>query len=152
MPDELPEREEAGTLSTPAIASLSAGISYLNKQTLSAVSEHEKRLFERLRERLMSLPEYHVYLPEYSGSTLMFHRSGIPSDKIGQYLSDRGICVRTGYHCAALAHQSLGTPDGGGVRVSFGSFNRECEIDTLFQTLRRMEWLHEIKANESEPN
>ncbi len=144
MPDELPERAEAGTLPTPAIAGLAAGLDYLKKQGCSALHKHDCSLFRALHERLEALKHYHVYLPEYQGSTLMFSRDGIPSDKIGAYLSERGICVRTGYHCAALAHKTLHTPDGGGVRASFGPFNTLHDVDALYRALRQMEWTHEV--------
>ena len=139
MPDELPERAEAGTLPTPAIAGLAAGLDYVQSVGLAAIASHERALFRALRERLETLPGYHVYLPEHEGSTLMFDREGMPSDKIGAYLSSRGICVRTGYHCAALAHRTLRSPDGGGVRVSFGPFNTLREVDALYGALRQME-------------
>ncbi len=101
MPEEFPERAEAGTLPTPAIAGLCEGIKYIRQVGTEEILSHEKRLFVQLKERLQSLPNYQIYLPEYAGSTLMFARKGIPSDKIGAYLSSRGICVRTGYHCSA---------------------------------------------------
>ena len=145
MPDELPERAEAGTLPTPAIAGLAAGLDYVRSVGLEAISAHERALFRALRERLETLDGYQLYLPEYEGSTLMFYREGVPSDRIGTYLAERGICVRTGYHCAALAHRTLHSPDGGGVRVSFGPFNCLHDIDVLYNTLRQMERLHEIK-------
>ena len=138
MPETLPERGEAGTLPTPAIAGLCAGLQYLEEVSLEQIRLHERGLFCRLRDRLDSLVGYHLYLPEFEGSTLMFHREGVPSEHIGQYLSKRGICVRTGYHCAALGHRTLHTPDGGGVRVSFGPFNRAREVDLLYQTLKEM--------------
>ncbi len=144
MPATLPERAEAGTLPTPAIAGLSAGISYLNKQDRVALFEHDRTLFRALCERLETLADYHVFLPEYEGSTLMFYRDGISSDKIGAYLSEHNICARTGYHCAALAHRTLHTPDGGGVRVSFGPFNTLREVDTLYRSLKNMERMHEV--------
>ena len=139
MPDMLPERGEAGTLPTPAIAGLCAGVSYLARRNIAPIAAHERMLFRRLNEQLQSLPHYHVYLPEHEGSTLMFHRDGVSSDKIGQYLAGRGNCVRTGYHCAALGHKTLQTPDSGGVRVSFGAFNRERDVDMLYSALREME-------------
>ncbi len=145
MPEELPERVEAGTLPTPAIAGLAAGIDYVQSVGLDRIAAHERSLFRALRERLESMDGYHIFLPEYEGSTLMFYREGIPSDKIGAYLSERGICVRTGYHCAALAHRTLRSPEGGGVRVSFGPFNTLRDVDTLYGALRQMEWDHEIK-------
>lgn len=145
MPDVLPERAEAGTLPTPAIAGLCEGVKYIRNIGIDAIHKHEQHLFTRLAERLKSLEGYHIYLDEYPGSTLMFHREGYSSEKIGQYLSRRGICVRTGYHCSALGHQALATPDGGGVRVSMGLFNRVSDIDALYSILKNMEYNHEIK-------
>jgi cysteine desulfurase family protein len=139
MPDALPERGEAGTLPTPAIVALSTGVDYLSRLDTDSVAAHDRALFRHLCERLENMKGYHIYLPEYEGSTLMFHRDGIASDRIGQYLAHRGICVRTGYHCAALGHQTLQTPDGGGVRVSFGLFNCKKDVDTLCDVLRKME-------------
>lgn len=146
MPAMLPERAEAGTLPTPAIAGLAAGISYLQRQDIGQTVEHDRTLFRALRERLVSLADgaYRVYLPEYEGSTLMFERRGMSADRLGAYLSEHGICVRTGYHCAALAHKTLHTPDGGGVRVSFGPFNTLRDVDALYTALRYMERTHDI--------
>lgn len=138
MPSELPERTEAGTLPTPAIAGLSAGLDYVHSVGLDEIAAHERTLFRALRERLETLDGYHIFLPEYEGSTLMFVRDGVPPDRIGTYLSEHGICVRTGYHCAALAHRTLHTPDGGGVRVSFGPFNTLRDVDALYNALRQM--------------
>ncbi len=148
MPSELPERVEAGTLPTPAIAALDAGVRYLQKRGLAAVHEHECRLFDALSERLSSLRGYTVYLPEYRGSTLLFNRDGVDADTIGRALGDRGICVRTGYHCAGLGHRTLGTPPGGAVRVSFGLFNTLRDVDALTLALRNMEALHETAPTE----
>ena len=138
MPATLPERGEAGTLPTPAIAGLCAGLEYLEKVALESVGAHERALLCRLRDRLDSMKGYHIYLPEFEGSTLMFHREGVKSEEIGRYLAARGICVRTGYHCSALGHATLHTPDGGGVRVSFGPFNRAAEVDQLYRALLEM--------------
>ncbi len=135
MPDDLPERGEAGTLPTPAIAGLCAGVRYLSNHAAFDIHSYEKRLYCALRERLEHLKDIRIYLPEYEGSTLLFSHGRFPADHLGQLLAHRGICVRTGYHCAALGHQTLKTPDGGAVRVSFGAFNRLREIDTLYAAL-----------------
>jgi cysteine desulfurase family protein len=138
MPATLPERGEAGTLPTPAIAGLCAGLAYLEKASIESIGDHERALFCRLRDRLDSMKGYHIYLPEFEGSTLMFHREGVKSEEVGRHLAKRGICVRTGYHCAALGHATLHTPDGGGVRVSFGPFNRATDVDQLYRALLEM--------------
>ena len=144
MPDVWPERGEAGTLPTPAIAGLWAGVSTLLRYDSAHILSHEQMLFDRLCERLLHRKGYTVYLPEHRGSTLMFHREGISSERIGRYLAEHGICVRAGYHCAALGHQTLGTPDGGGVRVSFGLFNTARDVDMLCRALEEMEHGFEV--------
>ncbi len=146
MPDEFPERGEAGTLPTPVITSLQAGIEYLGGIGQEKMVEHDRALFERLRDRLSDMAGYRIYLPEVSGSTLLFEKDGLPCDRIGSYLGEHGICVRSGYHCAPLAHKTLGSSEGG-VRVSFGAFNTKEDVDTLCRTLRRMDFCHEVGGN-----
>ena len=145
MPDDYPERGEAGTLPTPAITSLAAGIGYVEQLGTEAILAHEKALFAALHERLSSLTGYRVYLPELQGSTLLFSREDIAAEHIGEYLARHGICTRSGYHCAALGHATLQTPQGGATRVSFGPFNTLHDVEALYRTLRRMEFLHEVK-------
>jgi selenocysteine lyase/cysteine desulfurase len=46
------------------------------------------------------------------------------------------ILVRTGLHCAPLAHQSLGTFPEGTVRLSMGYFNTPDEIKRAAEALK----------------
>ncbi|MBQ8717735.1 MAG: aminotransferase class V-fold PLP-dependent enzyme [Clostridia bacterium] len=144
MPDEFPERGEAGTLPTPIITSLEAGIEYLRGVGTEHVREHELALYRRLAEQMSTWDGYDILLPQKAGSVLSFRRAGMASDDIGNHLAKEGICVRSGYHCAPLAHKTLGTDDGGTVRVSFGLFNTPAQVDALCRTLRQMEFLHEV--------
>ena len=43
--------------------------------------------------------------------------------------SKYGIAVRGGYHCAGLAHKTVGTWGTGGVRISVGPFNSIKDIE-----------------------
>ena len=144
MPNDFPERGEAGTLPTPSITSLGSGIAYLRAVGVEQIHRRECLLFSRLAEQLSELPSYRVICPECVGSTLSFVREGIPCDRIGAHLAAQGICVRTGLHCAPLAHQTLQTADDGSVRVSFGPFNTASQTDALYRALKQMEFLHEL--------
>ena len=135
MPADPPERYEAGTLPTPAIAGLEAGIRSL-KGEMDAIALREAHLFSALRERLESLGGYHVYAPLHAGSTLLFNHNKLNATAIGQYLAEKGICVRTGLHCAPMAHRALHTPESGAVRVSFGRYNTLSDVDALWQALK----------------
>ncbi len=146
MPDLSPERFETGTLPTPCIAGLSEGISYLSKFTPEEIATHEIAIFDRLKYMLMNSPELKakIYLPEARGAVMLFNMEGVSSETVGRYLSQKGICVRSGYHCSALGHKALGTEGIGAVRVSFGIFNTVNDVELLVRALKELR--EEIKT------
>ena len=135
MPDEPPEKYEAGTLPTPSIAGLCEGINFVRELGESRIIGHERMLWKYAYEKLSSLGnKIKIYAPNHSGSILLFNILGVKSEKAGELLSDMGICVRCGYHCAPLAHATLDTQrDGcdGAIRASFGVFNTKRDVDDL---------------------
>ena len=136
MPEDLPERLEAGTLPVPAIAALREGLKAVRKRDLYMIEEHERRLYEMMTDRLSSLPFVKQYMTEYRGPCLLFNVIGASSAAIDEELSRRNVCIRSGFHCAALAHKALGTGDFGAVRCSFGMYTTEKDIDLFVQALK----------------
>ena len=137
MPEELPERLEAGTLPVTAIAGLFGGLSHVMEIGLPEIENRVKGLFFAARDRIESLPGFEIYQPETAGAVLLFNKVGIPSTEVARALDKAGICVRAGLHCAPLAHKALGTPAGGAVRLGFGAFNTVKEIDALWRVLQQ---------------
>ena len=135
MPEEIPERYEAGTVSTPCIAGLWAGLRTVMDKGVENISAGEKQIITKLRDTLGSMKKVDVYAPWYDGGILLFNVSGVSSETVASELNRRGICVRGGYHCAGLAHRTLGTPEGGAVRVSVGMFNKPSEADTFVREI-----------------
>ncbi len=138
MPEDPPERYEAGTLSTPAIAGLLAGVQYIRQVGLDRIRAHLTSWNRRLRERLETDPRVEILTPEADGAILLFRMAGIPSERVGAELNHRGICVRAGLHCAPLAHQTLGTFPDGAVRVSPGIFTRPAEADAFWNVIKEV--------------
>ena len=136
MPDQLPERLEAGTLPTPAIAALGEGIKFVRSVGTDEISRHSAQLFTLTLDRLSSLKGVKVYAPKHQGSTLLFSVNGIPSDTVSSHLDKNDICTRSGFHCCPLGHSALGTPEDGAVRISYGIFNRESDIDVLYRAVK----------------
>lgn len=136
MPTHTPERFEAGTLPTPSIVGLLAGIRFLEERGVEEIHAHECALFEAAKERLLSLPRVRVFAPRFSGAVLLFEKEGVPSASLANELGKRGICTRAGLHCAPLAHNAIGTPKGGAVRISFGPFNTLSDLDALYHALK----------------
>lgn len=133
MPQEPPERYEAGTLPTEIIAGLYEGIKEINNIGLKNIREHEEYMYSLIYERLSKNKKIKIYGDE-KGSVLLFNILGIPSDNVGEYLASKNIAVRTGYHCAPLAHKALETykdSKHGAVRVSFDIFNTKDEAEYL---------------------
>lgn len=139
MPSEPPERYEAGTLNVPAAAGLSAGLEFLNSVGLEAVARREEALFQYALERLGGIRGVKIYAPTACGPVLGFNLSDISPDGVANALGKGGICVRGGYHCAPLAHRTLGSDKQGSVRMSFGCFNTRADIDALCRGIAAIE-------------
>lgn len=135
---ELPERYEAGTLPTPAIAGLCEGVRTVRALGIERIAEHERELFRRALIGLSQIEGVRIYCPHHEGSVLLFNKDGIDSEELCLALSERGICTRGGYHCSALGHKTLGTTNGGALRVSFGVYNSSYDVDKLCEALREI--------------
>lgn len=133
-----PERYEGGTLCTPAIAGLCQSLDFISGIGYAQIKAHEQKLWARAYDQLSGISGIKVYAPDHAGSVLLFNLDGINADEIGGELSRRGFCLRTGYHCAPLAHKALGTQDGGALRMSFGLFNTDSEVDILCKNVREI--------------
>lgn len=138
MSEEAPERYEAGTLPLPAIVGLCEGIAAIEQIGIDKVESHERDLFEMAKRELSAINRVKIYCPQYSGSVLLFSIDGKDSERVCEYLANKNICVRGGYHCAALAHRALGTDQCGAIRASFGVFNSERDIEALCRAIKEL--------------
>ena len=137
MPNDLPERLEAGTLPVEAILSLKAGIAFLNEVGISPIRTKEEALAAYLRERMLSLPFLRLYMAkDRSGSVVLFNLRNRSPAEVASQLDDCGIALREGLHCAPLAHRLCGTEESGALRASVGYFNTRDDIDYLIDTLK----------------
>ncbi|MGL5710290.1 MAG: aminotransferase class V-fold PLP-dependent enzyme, partial [Cetobacterium sp.] len=141
QPKEMPEMLEAGTLNTPGILSLGAGIEFIQKIGIEKIKEHEDKLVSKFLKGLEQLDKIKVYksFTENQAPVISINIEGVDSGDFSSILDEEfGILVRPGYHCAPLAHKAIGTYETGTVRFSFGFFNTEDEIDYLLQSLKNI--------------
>jgi cysteine desulfurase family protein len=138
MPREVPERYEAGTLSTPAIAGLCEGVRYIRTLGIANIEKNEKSLFLYAGQKLGAIPRVRIYMPQHPGSVLSLNVDDIPSDHIASALGVAGICTRGGFHCNPWAHTALGTEAQGSVRISFSPFNTLQDVEALAIELERL--------------
>lgn len=138
QPNTLPERLESGTLSTPLILGLNAGLEFVENR------------FEEIQYKLDDLSTYlnfelnklnfKVYTqPENSTGVIAFNIEDIDSSEIATILNEKfGICVRGGFQCAPMKHRALKTTQQGVVRVSLSYFNTFTEIQKLLYALKHI--------------
>ena len=83
MGDDTPERYEPGTLQTPAIAGLRAGMEFVRSVGAETIGEHERRLGRALTERLAEHPRVHLYGSTTPGAVVLFSVDGYTSEEVG---------------------------------------------------------------------
>ncbi|HKL13278.1 MAG TPA: aminotransferase class V-fold PLP-dependent enzyme [Halanaerobiales bacterium] len=142
QPDFLPDKFESGTLNTPGIIGLKAGIEYINKVGIKSIHNHEIRLLKMFLDELKNIDKITVY-----GSTDINKKvptvpltiKGYDLGELGFKLAEKfGIMVRSGLHCAPLAHKTIGTFPDGALRFSIGWHTTEEDIEYTLETLAKL--------------
>lgn len=140
MPENLPDRLEAGTPNGVGAVGLGAACSWLRRHSVHAVEDHARRLLGRLAPGLAETGKVTLY--GWNGEAphtgvLSFEVHGVDSGDLAARLDrEHGICVRAGLHCAPAAHRRIGTYPDGTIRVGVGPFNTEADIDALVHAVR----------------
>ncbi|TYZ24658.1 aminotransferase class V-fold PLP-dependent enzyme [Selenomonas ruminis] len=144
MPKDIPARYEMGTPNMVAIAGLHAALMKLKENNISSYywqeQDNRKHLLDVLNNydfvRLVGINNNLDYV-----GVVSFIIDGISSDSAGQLFSRLGVELRTGLHCAPLAHEFLGTYPAGTIRTSVGIYTNEEDL------LRLNDSLYYIKSN-----
>lgn len=129
MPEDLPDRLEAGTHNMPGIAGLRQGLTFVAQQGPDRVLKHERALTQLAATLLREHPRIRLYAsedPAQQTGVLSFSVLGQDPERVAEFLSQRGIAVRPGLHCAPLAHETASST--GTVRMSFSVFNTRREV------------------------
>lgn len=140
QPQLLPDRLESGTLNTPGIAGLAAGVRFIKEKGVESIREHEVKLTRRFLDGLQEIDGIEVYgptEPRRRCAVVPINLKGMDSSELAYILDSAfGIEVRAGLHCSPMAHNTLGTADRGAARFSFSVFNTVEEIDEALKALK----------------
>lgn len=135
QPKYPPESLESGTLATPLIYSLFAGIKYTEKN----FKKHNKKIAELtkyLMTRLKEIKDITIYSSMVISGVVSFTIKDYDSEEISRFLDTKyNIATRGGLHCAGLTHEFFGTLKSGMVRVSLCYKNTKKEVDLLIRAL-----------------
>ena len=139
MPSEMPERLESGTLNTVGIIGLGEGMRFVKQNTPAQIRKHEQQLCQRLISRLSVRKDIRIYRSGAEHLPIVAFNVGEESSfALASVLSDMGFALRGGLHCAALAHNTLGTTEQGVLRFSPSVFNTVRQTDMLADAVMKL--------------
>jgi cysteine desulfurase/selenocysteine lyase len=129
-----PQRFEAGTPPIGPAVGLAAAIDFVEAIGWDRIEAHDRALTRYALDRLQDIPGIRpVGTPRARIGIVSFTVDGVHPHDAGSLLGERGVCVRTGHHCAQPLMDHLGLP--GTVRASFGVHNDTGDIDRLADAL-----------------
>ena len=138
MPDDIPVKYEAGSHNSTAIAGLNASLKWLLENGMDNINQKELVHYKKLCNLLSSYDNVKLYLPENGIGVVSCDFDGYSSSEIGQVISKK-IAIRSGLHCAPLAHKFIGTFPSGTVRFSVSYFNTDHDFEVLEEMLDYIE-------------
>ncbi|MGE7960296.1 aminotransferase class V-fold PLP-dependent enzyme [Pseudomonas sp. NPDC089530] len=123
---------EAGTPPIASVIGLGATLDYLAGLDQDAVSAHEAALHDYLLKglqarnglRLLGTPQL---------ALVSFVVDGVHNADLAHLLTEQGIAVRAGHHCAMPLLKSLGL--AGAIRVSLALYNDSEDLERFFEAL-----------------
>ena len=129
-----PQRFEAGTPPIGPAVGLAAAIDFIEAIGWDRIEAHDRALTRYALDQLAEIPGIRpVGTPRARIGIVSFTLDGVHPHDAGSLLGERGVCVRTGHHCAQPLMEHLGLP--GTVRASFGVHNDTGDIDRLADAL-----------------
>lgn len=129
-----PEKFEAGTLNLSSIFGFNATLDFLNQFGMENIEKRERELKEYAVNKLKENKNLIIYNPTAETGIITLNYKGIFAQDEATYLNSKGICVRSGQHCAKILNEFLKTPAT--VRISIYFYNDEKDIDALVEALK----------------
>nr|WP_314488698.1 cysteine desulfurase [uncultured Pseudomonas sp.] len=123
---------EAGTPPIAGVIGLGASLDYLAGLDGDAVALHEARLHQQLLHGLSERQGIRV-LGAPQTALASFVVEGVHNADIAHVLTEQGIAVRAGHHCAMPLFARLGL--NGAIRVSLALYNDSDDVQRFFDAL-----------------
>lgn len=143
QPEVLPDKFESGTPNFSGIIGLSAGIKFVRNMGVNNLYKREMSLINYAYNELSKNPNVILYTQKPDNYNYMpvlsFNIKDIDCETVSEILSSKyNIAVRSGLHCAPLAHKSFNTLDTGTVRVVPAAFTTKSDIKALINAVHKI--------------
>lgn len=131
-PQSVPECFEAGTPNIAGVIGIGAALSWLETQDIVEAERYSRALAQAAYDQLSSIPGFISYRASDS-SLLAFNIDGYHHSDIATLLSEQGVAIRSGQHCAQPLLDAMGV--SGTLRASFAPYNQLADVDRLYESL-----------------
>jgi cysteine desulfurase / selenocysteine lyase len=133
-----PARFEAGTGNIADAVGLGAALDYVEQVGMESISAYEHELLTYATAGLLTVPGLRLIgTAREKAGVMSFVLDDVRTEDVGAALSQEGIAVRSGHHCAQPILRRMGVEST--VRPSLALYNTYEEIDALVAALLRIQ-------------
>lgn len=114
-----------------------AAIDYIQNVGYNKIQEIESELLEYARQELGKLDYLTLYLTpnvDNHSSVISFNINGVHPHDVASILDSKGVCIRSGNHCAQPLMRYLGIDST--CRASFYFYNTKEDVDRLVEAIK----------------
>jgi len=144
IPDEIPNKFEAGTPNIAGVVAFGKAIEYLENLEMKNVEKNDKELINYALKKLSKIKNIEIYGPKdsklrssliafncYTNDNVLIH----PHD-LATILDENGIAIRAGHHCCMPLHEKLNLTATS--RISFYVYTTKEDIDVFIKCLEEV--------------
>ena len=132
-----PHRFEAGTGNIADAVGLGAALDYVTRIGIENIARYEHELLDYATQQMKPIPGVRLIgTASDKASVLSFVLKGYTPEEVGRALSEEGIAVRAGHHCAQPILRRFGLEAT--VRPSLAFYNTPDEVDRMIAVVQRL--------------
>ena len=162
---EVPWKFEAGTPSIADIIAFGSALDFIQDIGLTQIQKHEIELTRYALEKLSKDSDIRIFgqvLEEdrprvFSedgpfldrGPVIAFNLGNVHPHDVASILSEEGVAIRSGHHCAQPLMSVLGIDAA--CRVSFGIYNTKEEVDRLITGIEKVKKVFKLESTVYRP-
>ena len=139
MPEDIPQRYEAGSPNLVGMIGLKLSTDWILEIGIKNIRKKEKENYKRLVE-LLEEYDYDISfeIAKKNVGVLSLIANDYTPQELGDILEGYDIYTRTGLHCSPLAHKHMKTNKNGTIRFSVSYFTRDEDFKKLEEVLKEI--------------
>lgn len=130
-----PAKFEAGTQNIEGAIGLATAIKYLESIGMDNIAKHEAELRKYAISKLKELDNVILYNETAESGIITFNIKDVFAQDAATFFNSKGVCVRSGQHCAKILMDFLGTVAT--VRASLYFYNTKEDIDAFVDACKK---------------